>query len=350
MVKVLIVDDSLIMRQFLAGEISKAPDMEIVGMADNPYSARDAIVELHPDVVTLDIEMPSMDGLTFLNKLMRYYPLPVIVVSSYTMEGSDTALHALKMGAVDVLGKPGPLQSVDDFRKSLVDKIRGAAQARCFNSGELKPKSIPPLRGGLILNDSDYKIIAVGASIGGTEAIRELLMGLPGNSPGIMIVQHLPEPFTKQFTEQLDADCDLEVRIARTGDQMKPGLALVCPGGRHLVLSRRGSQYFSEVRTGPSVHGHCPSVDVLFHSVAAAAGQEAIGILLTGMGCDGAQGLLAMRQAGARTFAQDKKSCVVFGMPKVAIDLGAVERVVPLDLMAQKIISVISQEQVQSNV
>jgi two-component system chemotaxis response regulator CheB len=348
MVKVLIVDDSKTVCQILSREISKAPDMEVIGTAGDPYSARDKIVSLRPDVVTLDIGMPRMDGLTFLGKLMQYYPLPVIVVSSYTPKGTDTALHALELGALDVLEKPGPQHSVDDFGKTLVEKIRGAAQARRFRSKQRVQQSpLPPRRESVSFN-STYKILAVGASLGGTEAIRELLLGLPSNSPGILIVQHLPYPFTEQFANRLNSDCDLEVHVAKSGDLLSPGVAIVAPGDKHIVLCRRGLQYFVEIKNGPPVHCHRPSIDVFFHSVAACAGPAAIGILLTGMGADGARGLLAMRQSGARTFAQDEESCIVFGMPKVAIELGAVEKVVSLSQMSHEVIAVISQEQDQS--
>jgi two-component system, chemotaxis family, protein-glutamate methylesterase/glutaminase len=347
MIKVLIVDDSKTACQFLIRQISEAPDMEIVGAADNPYMARDMIVSLQPDVVTLDIEMPNMDGLTFLGKLMRFYPLPVIVVSTHTPMGTDLALRALAAGALDVMEKPNTLDTVSDFGEMIVDKIRTASQTRRANARRraLSSSALEPI--GPLPDSCPYKVIAIGASIGGIEAIQELLPRLPGNSPGILIVQHLPEPFTGQFARQLDANCDLEVRVAAPGDQIRPGLVLIAGGDKHLLLRGSDSRYFTVIKEGPPVHGHCPSVDVLFHSVASCAGPEAIGVLLTGMGTDGSQGLLAMRRAGARTFGQDEKSCVVFGMPKVAIELGAVDKVVPLSRMANEIVAAISLVQRQ---
>jgi two-component system, chemotaxis family, protein-glutamate methylesterase/glutaminase len=349
MIRVLIVDDSKTACQFLIRQISKAPDMEVVGVADNPYMARDMIVSLHPDVVTLDIEMPNMDGLTFLGKLMRFYPLPVIVVSTHTPEGTDLALRALAAGALDVMEKPNTLDTVSDFGEMIVEKIRTASQTHCGNARQFARRSCSLPRMGPLPDSSPYKVIAIGASIGGIEAIQELLLRLPSNSPGILVVQHLPEPFTRQFARQLDANCDFEVRVAAGGDEIRPGLVLVASGDRHLILRGNESHYFTVIREGPPVHGHCPSVDVLFHSVASCAGAEAVGVLLTGMGVDGSQGLLAMRRAGARTFAQDEKSCVVFGMPKVAIELDAVEKVVPLSRLASQIVATISQVQRQPN-
>lgn len=342
MIKVLIVDDSESVCRFLMREISKAPDIEVIGTAGDPYSARDKIVLLRPDVITLDLEMPRMDGLTFLGKLMYYFPMPVIVVSSYTPQGAQTTLRALELGALDVLEKPGPSASAGAFGKMLIERIRVAAQSRRSDTRQWKaPTPQRPQTGSVQFNPS-YQVLAVGASLGGIEAIREFLQGLSSDSPGVLVVQHLPAAFIEQFAQQLDAACGLTVRTAKSGDPLTRGVALVAPGEGHMVLCKRDSRYYVDIKGGPPVRGHCPSVDVLFHSVAACAGPAAVGVLLTGMGDDGAHGLLAMRQAGARTFAQDEKSSIVFGMPKVAIDLQAAERVVSLSQMSYEVITTIS--------
>jgi two-component system chemotaxis response regulator CheB len=341
MVKVLVVDDSEVVCRILSKELSRARDIEVVGTAADPYIARDKIVALRPDVITLDLEMPRMDGLTFLRKLMSYYPLPVVVVSSQTPEGSDTALRALELGAVDVLGKPGPPHSVGELGKTLVEKIQAAALVRRLGAKSL---AFPPPRHAIVPLDTLYKVLAIGASTGGTHAVKHLLLGLPANTPGIVIAQHMPELFTAKFADRLNSDCTLEVREAESGDAVTPGLALVAPGNKHTVLCRRGSRYVVEIKDGPPVHHQRPSIDVLFHSLAACAGPAAVGVLLTGMGADGARGLLAMSQAGARTFVQDERSCVVFGMPKEAIRLGAAEKIVSLEQMSQCILDTISQK------
>jgi len=342
MIKVIVVDDSAVVRQVLSGEISKAKDIEVVATAADPFIARDKIVALRPNVITLDLEMPRMDGLTFLAKLMKYYPLPVIVVSSLTPRGSETALRALEIGAVEVVGKPGTSYAVGDISAELIEKIRVASTARLRadslpSSRPAAPASPPPLL------KMTHKVLAIGASTGGTEAIRTVLTGLPATSPGIVIVQHMPEHFTASFAARLNDLCAMDVREARTGDLVSPGLALLAPGNRHMVLRRSGTQFSVELKDGPSVHYQRPSVDVLFHSVARQAGPNALGVILTGMGADGASGLLAMRQAGARTLAEDEKSCVVFGMPKEAIRLGAVEQTAPLGQMAGRILTTLSE-------
>jgi len=342
MIKVLIVDDSAVVRQVLSAELSKVEGIEIVGTATDPYVARDEILALKPDVVTLDLEMPRMDGLTFLRKLMRYYPLPVIVVSSLTPAGSETALEALRVGAVDVVAKPGSAYSVKDVSKQLARRIRAAATARVASLAE--PKATPsamPARGGAPMRTT-HKILAIGASTGGTRAIEEVLVHLPTDTPGTVIVQHMPEHFTSGFARRLNDLCPMEVREAGRSDPIVPGVALISPGNRHMVVRRSGAKYFVITKDGPPVHHQRPSVDVLFHSVARQVGANAVGVLLTGMGADGAAGLLAMREAGARTLAQDEKSCVVFGMPKEAIRLGAAEQVVPLGAMAGRIMGAVS--------
>ncbi len=341
MIKVLIVDDSAVVRKVLSAELSRVSGIDVVGTAADPYIARDKIVQLHPDVLTLDLEMPRMDGLTFLEKLMKYYPLPVIVISSLTPKGSDTALRALELGAVDVLCKPGSAFAVVEVCKALVGKIRSAALAhvRALPKGRIEPPSRPSVGG---LAHTTHKILAIGASTGGTRAIEEVLVSLPGDTPGTVIVQHMPEHFTRSFAQRLNDLCVMEVREGCDNDMVVPGLALIAPGNYHMVLRRCGARYHVGIKDGPQVHHQRPSVDVLFHSVAKQAGSNAIGVIMTGMGEDGAQGLLAMREAGARTLGQDEQSCVVFGMPKEAIELGAVEHIVPLSKMSGSILNMLT--------
>jgi len=310
-----------------------------VGTAPDPYIARDKIVQLKPDVITLDIEMPRMDGLTFLKKLMTYYPLPVIVVSSLTSQGSKTALDALESGAVEVLAKADTSYSVGDMSAQLIEKIRIAARANIGRPpGPSTSAPMPAVAGSQALSETTQKIIAIGASTGGTEAIKEVLMRMPPNISGILIVQHMPALFTASFSERLDSLCPIRVREAKDGDSVLNGQALIAPGNFHMLLKRSGTRYFVAIKEGPMVHHQRPAVDVLFNSVAKVAGSNAIGVILTGMGADGAQGMLEMKQAGAKTIAQDEGSCVVFGMPKEAIKLGAVDRVAPLDRIPQEIV------------
>jgi two-component system chemotaxis response regulator CheB len=353
-IRVLIVDDSAIVRKLLSERLSAAPDIEVVGTAPDPYVARDKIVELKPHVLTLDIEMPRMDGITFLRKLMRYYPLPVIVVSSMTPKGSQLALDALELGAMEVLPKPGSSYSVQELGDLLASKIRAAAAAgpyRKLPSTAEDSSSLPPL--GALRFTTD-KIIAIGASTGGTEAIKQILAEMPAQAPGTLVVQHMPPRFTSAFADRLDRLCRIQVREARDGESVGAGKALIAPGNLHLVLVRSGAKYVARTKAGPRVHYQRPSVDVLFHSVADQAGPNAVGILLTGMGSDGARGLLAIRQAGGRTIAQDERTCVVFGMPKEAIQLGAAERILPLPRIASEALSMVStplrMEQEQENI
>ncbi len=343
MVKVLIIDDSAVVRQVLSAELSGAHGIEVVGTAVDPYIARDKILALKPDVVTLDLEMPRMDGLTFLRKLMRYYPLPVIVVSSLTPTGSDTALEALRLGAVDVVAKPGSAFSVKDVSKQLAQRIRAAATARITSPAELQPRPAATATSGGAPLRTTHKVLAIGASTGGTRAIEEVLRRLPPDTPGTVIVQHMPEHFTTSFAGRLDELCPMEVREAACNDPVVPGVALIAPGNSHMVVRRSGAKYFVVTKDGPPVHHQRPSVDVLFHSVAKQVGPNAVGVILTGMGADGAAGLHAMHQAGAQTLAQDEASCVVFGMPKEAIRLDAAEQVVPLEAMAERIIDTLSR-------
>jgi len=342
-IKVLIVDDSAIVRKIFTDEISRHPDLEVVATAPDPYVARDKIVQLKPDVVTLDIEMPRMDGLTFLRKLMRYYPLPVIIISSLTPKGSNMALEAIDLGAVEVLAKPGGAYSVGELGVQLVDKIRAAARIRVVSRSDppATAASSPPSP-PLALSQTTQKIVALGASTGGTEALKEVLVRLPANFPGTVIVQHMPPKFTTAFAERLNGLCQMEVKEAADGDSVVTGRALIAPGNFHMLLRRSGARYYVQVKTGPMVHHQRPAVDVLFNSTAQTAGANAIGVILTGMGADGAAGLLAMKNAGARTYAQDEASCVVFGMPKEAIKLGAADKVLSLGGVAGELVRYLS--------
>ncbi|GIX47036.1 MAG: chemotaxis response regulator protein-glutamate methylesterase [Candidatus Tectimicrobiota bacterium] len=334
MIRVLIVDDSAVVRKALSDELAKYDDIEVVGSAVDPYVARDKIVKLRPDVVTLDIEMPRMDGLTFLAKLMKHYPVPVVVVSSLTPENGELALRALQLGAVEVIHKPGSAYSVPEVSRRLVQAIRAAAVARVERQAAVAPVAEP----AALSLVTTHKVLAIGASTGGTRAIEAVLRALPPHTVGTVIVQHMPEHFTASFARRLHAVCRMEVREARDQDPVVPGVALVAPGNCHMLVQKSGARYVVHLKDGPPVHYQRPSVDVLFHSVARHAGPNAVGVLLTGMGVDGARGLLAMRQQGAYTLAEAEESCVVFGMPRAAIALGAACEVVPLPQMAQAIL------------
>jgi two-component system chemotaxis response regulator CheB len=336
-IKVMIVDDSAIVRHVFATELSKDPELEIVGTAPDPYVARDKIVQLKPNVVILDIEMPRMDGLTFLRKLMHYYPLPVIIVSSLTPAGGAMALEAIEAGAVDVMCKPGSAYSVVDMSVALIDKIKGAAFANLKARDSEALKKTPAAK--LSLSKTTDKIIAIGASTGGTQAIEKVLTQFPHNAPGTVVVQHMPEHFTRSFAERLNSLCDVEVREARDNDTVIPGVALIAPGNYHMLLRRSGARYYVQIKTGPLVHHQRPAVEVLFKSVAKYAGANAIGVILTGMGADGADGLLEMRQAGAYTIAQDQATSVVYGMPAEAAKRGAAVDILPLDKVASRVIT-----------
>lgn len=332
-VRVLVVDDSALVRRILQRELEAAGGIEVVAAAPDPYVARDRIVELEPDVVTLDLEMPRMDGITFLRKLMKHRPIPVIVVSSLTPSGSALALEALEAGAVDVLAKPGPAYSVGDMSEQLVERVRAAAGARVMPSA-MRP--IGPAR--LSMTATTHKVLALGASIGGTRALHEILTAMPADAPGMVIAQHMPEHFTSSFAQRLREDCAIDVCEARNGDRVITGRALIAPGNHHMVLRRTGATYHVEVRGGPLVCGHRPSIDVLFKSVARYAGANAVGAILTGMGHDGAAGLKAMYDAGAATLAQDEATSVVYGMAREAAQLGAVREVVPLEHIAARLL------------
>jgi len=344
MIKVLIVDDSAIVRKVMSEELSKYNDIEVIGTAVDPYMARDKIVKLKPDVITLDLEMPRMDGLTFLAKLMKYYPMPVVVLSSLTPKNSETALRALDLGAVDVLCKPGEAYSTKDVSKNLARSIRMAASVKIdVNHIKIKiPVNNTSFKG--LLTKTTHKVVAIGASTGGTKAIEAVLRSMPSTTPGIVIVQHMPENFTKSFSERLNDLCPMEVREAKDNDHVIPGVALIAPGNYHMILSRNGGTYIVKLKKGPRVHYQRPSVEVLFQSVAKNVGKNAVGVMLTGMGGDGAKGMLAMKQNGAHTMAQDEASCVVFGMPKEVIKLGGADEVVSLQNVPQAIIDALKKK------
>ncbi len=339
MIRVLVVDDSAIVRQILERELSRTEDLQIVGSAPDPYVARDMILEHKPDVVLLDIEMPRMDGLTFLKKLMKHYPLPVIIVSSLTQEGASLAVDCVQAGAVDVVSKPGSSFSVSELIPSLGDKIRAAARVNIQAYLQRGPqKQLSRVSAGLAQRKISNKVIALGASTGGTQAIENVLLQLPESVPGMLIVQHMPENFTTSFAARLDEKSAVRVREARNRDSVVPGTVLIAPGNYHLLLRRSGASFYVETKQGPLVCRQRPSVDVLFKSVAQSAGTNSAGVLLTGMGKDGAEGMLQMREQGARTIAQDEESSLVFGMPSEAIQLGAAGSVLPLNSIPQALV------------
>jgi len=392
-IRVLVIDDSATVRRMVTDALSVDPEIEVVGTAMDPYIAKDKIIALKPDVLTLDLEMPRMDGLTFLRILMERHPIPVVIMSSLTQPGSQQALEALQNGAVEVLGKPSSSYSIGDLGPQLVLKVKAAAQARLRGASivtpstpapapappvvapppgplvaattvppppvppavprpaagiapfqrilGLQPAARPPIVGGP--PPGSRKLILIGASTGGTEAIREVLQRLPGNLPPIAIVQHIPATFSKAFADRLNSLCQMEVREAKDGDEFRPGLALVAPGNFHLMVQRQGSRYVARVAGGPAVWHQRPAVDILFKSAVEFAAPHTVAVLLTGMGKDGAEGLLQLRQRGARTYAQNEESCVVYGMPRAACELGAAERMVPLDRMHEAILAAVGQ-------
>ncbi len=342
-IRVLVVDDSALVRRILTEALARHPDIEVVGTAADPYVARERIVALRPDVVTLDVEMPRMDGLSFLAKLMRHFPLPVIVVSSVTPQHSDAALRALTLGAVEVIAKPGAMQATSDVTDALVRAVRTAARARVRKLVE--PVLESPCRVPTIASlDATHKVVAIGASTGGTQAIESVLRRFPVDAPATVIVQHMPEHFTLSFAKRLDSVCAMTVREARDGDVLASGLALVAPGGKHLVIQASGARWVARVKDGPKVHHQRPAVDVTFHSLARCAGRNVVAALLTGMGADGAKGMLALREAGAHTIAQDDATSVVWGMPREAIKLEAVNEVLPLHEVAYGLLHALGRE------
>ena len=340
-IKVLVVDDSAIVRKLLSDAISAEADLEVVGSAPDPFIARDKILRLKPDVVTLDIEMPRMDGLTFLRQMMKHHPLPTVVISSLCQASAQQGLEALRLGAVEVIAKPGGPYSAGELRMDLPRKIRAAAAAKSalLSHADLSSAGAPSNRLAAGGPTNPGTVIAIGASTGGTEAIREVLTRLPADTPPLIITQHIPPVFSRTFASRLQEVCAFQVKEAVDGDPVRPGCALIAPGNFHMVLRRSPEGLRVCIRDGPAVCYSRPSVDVMFSSVADACGADAIGVLLTGMGTDGAQGLLKMKRSGARTIAQDEASSVVFGMPKEAIRLGGVDRVLPLDSIPEAILT-----------
>lgn len=336
-IKVLIVDDSAVVRQILTAVLEDDSSIEVIGVASDPVFAMEKMRHCWPDVIVLDVEMPRMDGITFLKKLMALHPTPVVICSTLTEKGAETTMQALSAGAISIIAKPkiGLKKFLQDDSESLIAAVKGAARANLKRllavSGAIAP--VAKLTADVILPaahqamaETTDRVVAIGTSTGGTQALEAVLSALPRISPGIVIVQHMPEKFTGAFAARLDGVCQIEVREAANGDRVLPGRALIAPGGRHMLLKRSGAQYHVEIIDGPPVSRHRPSVDVLFRSVAKCAGKNSLGIIMTGMGDDGAKGLKEMHDMGARTIAQDEESCVVYGMPKEAMKLGAVDR------------------------
>ncbi|MUZ72435.1 chemotaxis-specific protein-glutamate methyltransferase CheB [Agrobacterium vitis] len=355
-IRVLIVDDSASVRQILTNVLQSDPDIEVIGAASDPFVAARRIAEEIPDVITLDVEMPRMDGITFLRKLMSQRPIPVVMCSSLTEAGSETLMQAMEAGAVDIILKPkiAAADHLAEQAERICQVVKSAAQARlgarkssvmdrASASNEPAKKltadaMLPPPTGRAMAKTTEM-VVCVGASTGGTEALREFLEKMPGNSPGIVIVQHMPEKFTAAFAKRLNGLCEMEIKEAENGDPVLRGHVLIAPGDRHMMLERQGARYHVSVKSGPLVSRHRPSVDVLFRSAARSAGANAMGVIMTGMGDDGARGMLEMHQAGAFTLAQDEASCIVFGMPKEAIAHGGVDRTVPLHQIAPEILA-----------
>ena len=349
-VRVLIIDDSASVRQAMTAILGEDPDIQVIAAAADPVAAARYIQEEVPDVITLDVEMPRMDGVTFLRKLMSQRPIPVVMCSSLVEEGSETLLQALEAGAVDVILKPrmGVAEHLNEAKLMIRETVKGAAKARLGARRQVRAASpaqkltadavLPPPTGRAMSRTTEM-VVCIGASTGGTEALREVLEALPANSPGIVIVQHMPESFTRAFAKRLNGLCQVDVKEAEDGDTVMRGHVLIAPGGlRHTLLERQGARYVVSVKEGPLVSRHRPSVDVLFRSAARNAGSNAVGIIMTGMGDDGARGLLEMKQAGARTFAQDEATSVVFGMPKEAIARNAADKVIPLGNIARELL------------
>ena len=349
-IRVLIVDDSAVVRQTMAEILSSDPEIEVMATAADPFIAADRIREEIPDVITLDVEMPRMDGITFLQKIMSQHPIPVVMCSSLTESGSETALKALEYGAVEIIQKPrmGTKQFLEESRIRVCDAVKAASQARVRAINARRIEVAPKLTADVIMArpntramiQTTEKVIVVGASTGGTEALRVFLEALPADCPGIVIVQHMPEGFTRSFSQRLDGICRISVKEAANNDTVVRGRALIAPGNLHLLLKRSGARYYVEIKDGPLVSRHRPSVDVLFRSAARYAGKNAVGVIMTGMGDDGAKGMLEMKEAGAKNIAQDEASSVVFGMPHEAIKLGGVDLVRPLEAIAADVLRV----------
>lgn len=344
-IKVLVVDDSAVVRQVMREILESDPAIEVIDTAGDPFIAAEKIKKELPDVITLDVEMPRMDGITFLKKLMTQHPIPVVMCSSLTEVGEETTLRALEYGAVDIITKPkmGVQQFIEESKIRICDSVKAAAQAKVVNlkmqhkmqpTAKLTADAVMPRPSGNAMLRTTEKIVAVGASTGGTEALRIFLEMMPQDAPGIVIVQHMPENFTKAFATRLNTLCDIEVKEAEDNDTILRGRALIAPGNKHLLIKRSGARYYVEVKEGPLVSRHRPSVDVLFRSAAQFSGANTVGVIMTGMGDDGARGMLEMKEAGAYNIAQDEKSCVVFGMPNEAIKIGAVDKILPLDSIA----------------
>ena len=343
-IKVVIVDDSALIRSILTEIINSQPRLEVVGAAPNPLVARELIKQTNPDVLTLDVEMPKMDGLDFLERLMRLRPMPVVMISSLTERGSEITMRALELGAVDFVTKPklSIADGMREFAELIADKLRAAAQARVVRKAPAPGNaSLPSLDNPLI---SSEKLIIIGASTGGTEAVKSFLMQMPSDAPGILITQHMPPGFTRSFAKRLDTLCKITVSEAQGDERILPGHAFIAPGDSHLLLARSGANYVTKLDQGPPVNRHRPSVDVLFDSAARTAGKNCVGVILTGMGKDGAAGMLRMREAGAFNFAQDEASCVVFGMPKEAIAVGGVHEIAPLSDLPGVVLEHLAQE------
>ncbi|QWR78737.1 protein-glutamate methylesterase/protein-glutamine glutaminase [Candidatus Magnetomonas plexicatena] len=349
-IKVLIVDDSAVVRQTLLTILSSDPMIEVIGTASDPYAAVNKIHESPPDVITLDVEMPRMDGITFLKKIMTQNPIPVVMCSTLTDRGSETALKALEYGAVDIISKPrvGTKQFLEDSRVQICDTIKAAASSRLRKISPIDQKVAPKLTADAVISkapsqamiQTTEKVVIVGASTGGTEALKVFLEDFPMDCPGIVIVQHMPEHFTAAFARRLDSICTINVKEASDNDSVIRGRALIAPGNKHTMIKRSGARYYVEVKDGPLVSRHRPSVDVLFRSASRYAGKNAVGVIMTGMGDDGARGMMEMKESGAFNIAQDEASCIVFGMPNEAIKHGGVDKVLPLDRIAREVIRI----------
>ncbi|VAX15891.1 Chemotaxis response regulator protein-glutamate methylesterase CheB [hydrothermal vent metagenome] len=339
-IRVLVIDDSSIARQVITSALQSDGSIEVVGSAPDPYVARDKIISLKPDVLTLDVEMPRMDGVSFLQRLMKHHPMPVVMVSSLTQKGAETTMAALEAGAVEIVAKPvQEKHNLNEITIELIDKVKSAAQARVKPVSQADIIRKPRPLSSMVATTN--KVVAIGASTGGTEALKDVLSRMPANSPGILVVQHMPETFTTAFSARLNALSVINIKEAANNDSLTPGVCLVAPGNKHMLLRRSGARYYVEVKDGPLVCRHRPSVEVMFNSVAKTAGKNAIGVMMTGMGGDGSKAMLNMKNAGASTIAQDEKSCVVFGMPKEAIKLGAVDKITPLDRIPQTILTMV---------